>query len=60
VEFGIGVVSTQMLEEFFVNVIQKIPKPLAPRQALEIVKDFLKGQVVIPDGFFGRGDRTLP
>lgn len=47
---GSGMVSTQVLQEFFVNVVQKIPKPLDPRQAQEIVRDFLKWQVVIPDG----------
>lgn len=47
---GLGLVSTQVLQEFFVHVVQKIPKPLDPRQAQEIVKDFLKWRVIINTG----------
>jgi predicted nucleic acid-binding protein len=47
---GLGVISTQVLQEFFVNVVQKIPKPISKQQAKEIVRDLLKWQVVINTG----------
>jgi predicted nucleic acid-binding protein len=47
---GLGVISTQVLQEFFVNVVQKIPRPIDKRQAKEIVKDFLKWHVVVNTG----------
>ncbi len=47
---GLGVISTQVLQEFFVNVVQKIPKPMEKQQAKEIVRDFLKWQVVVNTG----------
>ena len=47
---GLGAISTQVLQEFFVNVVQKIPKPIDKQQAKEIVKDFLKWHVVVNTG----------
>ena len=47
---GLGVVSTQVLQEFFVNVVQKIPKPIPKQQAKDIVRDFLKWHVVVNTG----------
>ncbi|MCP5055082.1 MAG: PIN domain-containing protein [bacterium] len=47
---GLGVISTQVLQEFFVNVVQKIPKPIDKRQAQKIVRDFLKWHVVVNTG----------
>ncbi len=47
---GLGLVSTQVLQEFFVNITSKIPKPLDVKLAKEIVKDFLKWDVVVNDG----------
>ena len=47
---GMGVISTQVLQEFFVNVIQKIPRPLDKKLAKEIVRDFLKWNVVVNNG----------
>jgi predicted nucleic acid-binding protein len=41
-----GVVSIQVLQEFFVIVTRKIPKPLAPQEALAIVKQYLTWRVV--------------
>jgi predicted nucleic acid-binding protein len=46
----LGLVSTQVLQEFFVNVVRKIPKPIDNRIAQEIVKDLLKWQVVVVTG----------
>ncbi len=47
---GHGVVSTQVLQEFFFNVTKKIPHPLDVKAALEIIKDFLKWDVVVNNG----------
>ena len=47
---GLGVISTQVLQEFFVNVTQKIPEPLDIGSAKEIVNDLLKWEVVVNDG----------
>jgi predicted nucleic acid-binding protein len=45
-----GVISTQVLQEFFVSVTKKVPKPLEVTLAKKIVRDFLKWEVVINDG----------
>jgi len=47
---GLAVISTQVLQEFFVTATQKIPKPLDSRFAKDIVGDLLKWEVVINDG----------
>lgn len=47
---GNGILSAQVLQEFFVNVTKKIPKPLPIIVAREIVEDFLKWKVVPVDG----------
>lgn len=47
---GLGVLSTQVLQEFFVAITKKIPKPLDIKLAKEIVNDFLKWDVVVNDG----------
>ncbi len=47
---GLGLISTQVLQEFFVTVTAKIPKPLEAGPASEIISDFLKWDVVINDG----------
>jgi len=39
-----------VLQEFFVNVVLKIPKPMDKQQAIEIVRDFLKWHVVVNTG----------
>ena len=39
-ETGTGYLSTQVLQEFYVNVTRKIKKPLAPSEARAIVRDF--------------------
>ena len=36
---GEGVVSTQVLQEFYVTVTAKIPNPLKPREARQIISD---------------------
>lgn len=47
---GLGVLSTQVLQEFFVNITQRIPKPLDIITAKEIIQDLLKWDVVFNDG----------
>lgn len=47
---GLGVVSTQVLQEFFVLATRKIPAPLDGKTAKEIVADLLKWSVVVNDG----------
>ena len=49
-ESGEGVLSTQVLQEFFVSVTKKIPKPLDVKLAKEIVNNLLKWDVVINNG----------
>jgi predicted nucleic acid-binding protein len=41
-----GVISTQVLKEFFVTVTQKIPKKLDPVDSKEIIKKFALLEVV--------------
>ncbi len=47
---GLGVLSTQVLQEFFVVVTKKISKPLDLETTEEIIRDFLKWDVVVNDG----------
>ena len=49
-ESGEGVLSTQVLQEFFVCITKKIPKPLDVKLAKEIVNNLLKWDVVINNG----------
>ena len=49
-ENRMGIISTQVLQELFVNITQKIPKPLNVKSAKEIINDLLKWEVVINDG----------
>lgn len=47
---GYGIISNQVLQEFFVNVTRKIAKPLNIPTAKEIVKDLLKWKTVSING----------
>lgn len=47
---GNGVLSTQVLQEFFVSVTGKIQKPLDVIRAKEVVSDLLRWDVVVNDG----------
>jgi predicted nucleic acid-binding protein len=47
---GNGILSTQVLQEFFVNVTKKIPRPLSITVGREIVEDFLKWKIVSVEG----------
>jgi predicted nucleic acid-binding protein len=43
---GEGVLSIQVLQEFFVTVTRKMPRPLDPHRALAIVEQYLTWRVV--------------
>ena len=45
-----GVLSIQVLQEFFINVTKKIPKPLDIKTARDIIRDFLLWEVADNDG----------
>lgn len=47
-ESGNGVVSVQVLQELFVSLTRKIPHPLPPEQAREIVADMTTWRVMEP------------
>ncbi|HEX8949082.1 MAG TPA: PIN domain-containing protein [Dissulfurispiraceae bacterium] len=47
---GHGIISTQVLQEFFVTVTKKIGKPLDAGAAKTIVKDLLKWKTVVIGG----------
>jgi len=49
-ESGLGVISTQVLQELFINVTKKIPKPIDIDLAKGIIEDFLRWDVVVNDG----------
>lgn len=45
-----GVLSTQVLQEFYITVTKKITSPLPPESAREIIVDFLTWDVVTNGG----------
>jgi Predicted nucleic-acid-binding protein, contains PIN domain len=45
-----GVLSIQVLQEFFVNVTKKIPNPLDIKTAGDIIRDFLLWEIIDNDG----------
>jgi predicted nucleic acid-binding protein len=49
-ESGLGMVSTQVLQEFHFTVTRKIPNPLDLATSREIISDFLTWDVVVNDG----------
>jgi len=49
-ESGLGILSTQVLQEFFTAVTKKIAKPMTTAAARQIIEDLLKWTVVINDG----------
>ncbi len=42
-----GILSTQVLEEFYINVTKKIPKPLKKNEAREIIQQYFTWEVVL-------------
>jgi predicted nucleic acid-binding protein len=49
-DLGNGIISSQVLQEFFVSITKKISNPLNVITAKEIIKDLLKWKTVIIDG----------
>lgn len=47
---GTGVLSTQVLQEFYVNVRRKAQRPLTAGEAARIVEDYLSWEVVVNSG----------
>lgn len=47
---GLGVVSTQVLQEFFVAVTRKLPKPMEAGAARAVVSDLMKWDPVLVNG----------
>ena len=47
---GLGILSAQVLQEFYVCVTRKIQRPLENKTARIIIKDFLSWEVVVNDG----------
>ena len=47
---GNGLLSTQVLQEFFVSVTKKIQKPLDTIRTKEVVSDLMKWDVFVNDG----------
>jgi len=45
-----GVLSTQVLQEFYVNVRRKAAKPVSPAEARRLIADYLRWEVVVNDG----------
>lgn len=45
-----GVLSTQVVQELYVSVTKKIPKPLDVQKAKEIARDLLQWEVIVNDG----------
>jgi predicted nucleic acid-binding protein len=46
---GLGVLSTQVLQEFYNAVTRKVPKPLPPEEARKQVSDLSKWELVVVD-----------
>ncbi len=45
-----GILSTQVLQEFFVSLTQKVKNPMFPEAAKEVVSDLLRWPLVVNDG----------
>ncbi len=45
-----GVLSTQVIQELFVSLTQKVKNPILPETAKEIVSDLLRWPLVVNDG----------
>jgi predicted nucleic acid-binding protein len=45
-----GVLSTQVIQEFYINVRRKALNPIEPAEAVRLVEDYLRWHVVVNDG----------
>ncbi len=50
-ELGDGVISTQVLQEFYVSVRRKLDHPMSVAEARTCVSDYLKWRVVVNDEY---------
>jgi predicted nucleic acid-binding protein len=46
-EQGIGIISTQVIQEFYVNITRKIPNPINPVLARSIILNYFSWQVEV-------------
>jgi predicted nucleic acid-binding protein len=49
-ERGGGVLSTQVLQEYYVIVTQKLPRPIEVSVAEKVISDLLNWEIVVNDG----------
>ena len=49
-ESNSGVISTQVVQELYVNIIKKTTRPLKPKQAQRFISDYLRWEVVVNTG----------
>lgn len=49
-ESGTGVISTQVLQEFYVTLTRKVPNPLKKSLVRSIIKNYLVWEVVVNNG----------
>lgn len=47
---GLGIISTQVLQEFFVTVTRKLPRPMEHGAARDVVSDLMKWDPVVVEG----------
>jgi predicted nucleic acid-binding protein len=47
---GNGLVSTQVLQEFYVNVRRKAKRPISPDEARSLISDYLAWEPIVNDG----------
>ena len=45
-----GVLSTQVIQELFVSLTQKVRNPISPQAAKEIISDLLRWPLIVNDG----------
>jgi len=45
-----GVVSTQVLQEFYVNACRKTERPLRPSEAGRLIADYMSWELIVNDG----------
>ena len=47
---GSGAISTQVLQEFYVNVRRKAQQPISPQEARSLIGDYLTWEPIVNDG----------
>ena len=45
-----GILSTQVIQEFYVNVIRKAQRPISRAEAQRLVEDYLCWEIIVNDG----------